>query len=52
MDGILMRAARELESLRREYEETTQLLQTGILSSRILHKRANSKSGYVEGATN
>ena len=48
-------AARELEStLRREYEETTQLLRNRhpfVKGSEFTPKRANSRSGYVEGAT-
>ncbi len=49
------RAARELEStLRREYEETTQLLRNRhpfVKGSEFTPKRANSRTGYVEGAT-
>ena len=49
------RAARELEStLRREYEETTQLLRNRhpfVKGSEFTPKRANKRSGYVEGAT-
>ena len=49
------RAARELEStLRREYEETTQLLRNRhpfVKGSEFTPKRANARSGYVEGAT-
>ena len=48
-------AARELEStLRREYEETTQLLRNRhpfVKGSEFTPKRANKRSGYVEGAT-
>ena len=48
-------AARELEStLRREYEETTQLLRNRhpfVKGSEFTPKRTNKKSGYVEGAT-
>ena len=48
-------AARKLEStLRREYEETTQLLRDRhpfVKGSEFTPKRANSRSGYVEGAT-
>jgi len=48
-------AARELEStLRREYEETTQLLRNRypfVRGSEFTPKRTNSRSGYVEGAT-
>jgi len=49
------RAARELEStLRREYEETTQLLRNRhpfVKGSEFTPKRTNARSGYVEGAT-
>ena len=49
------RAARELEStLRREYEETTQLLRDRhpfVKGSEFTPKRANARAGYVEGAT-
>ncbi len=49
------RAARELEStLRREYEETTQLLRNRhpfVKGSEFTPKRANKRTGYVEGAT-
>ena len=49
------RAARKLEStLRREYEETTQLLRDRhpfVKGSEFTPKRANKRSGYVEGAT-
>ena len=48
-------AARKLEStLRREYEETTQLLRNRypfVRGSEFTPKRTNSRSGYVEGAT-
>ena len=48
-------AARELESsLRREYEDTTQLLRNRhpfVKGSEFTPKRANKRSGYVEGAT-
>ena len=48
-------AARELEStLRREYEETTQLLRDRhpfVKGSEFTPKRANARAGYVEGAT-
>ena len=48
-------AARKLESsLRREYEETTQLLRNRhpfVKGSEFTPKRANKRSGYVEGAT-
>ena len=48
------RAARELEStLRREYEETTQLLRERhpfVEGSRFCPKRSNKRTGYVEGA--
>ena len=48
-------AARELEStLRREYEETTQLLRNRhpfVKGSEFTPKRTNQRSGYVEGAT-
>jgi len=48
-------AARKLEStLRREYEETTQLLRDRhpfVKGSEFTPKRANSRTGYVEGAT-
>ena len=48
-------AARELEStLRREYEETTQLLRNRhpfVKGSEFTPKRAKKRSGYVEGAT-
>ena len=48
-------AARELEStLRREYEETTQLLRNRhpfVKGSEFTPKRANARAGYVEGAT-
>jgi len=48
-------AARELEStLRREYEETTQLLRNRhpfVKGSEFTPKRANKRTGYVEGAT-
>ena len=48
-------AARELEStLRREYEETTQLLRNRypfVKGSEFTPKRSNARSGYVEGAT-
>jgi len=48
-------AARELEStLRREYEETTQLLRDRypfVKGSEFTPKRSNARSGYVEGAT-
>jgi len=47
-------AARELEStLRREYEETTQLLRNRypfVKGSEFTPKRTNSRMGYVEGA--
>ena len=47
-------AARKLEStLRREYEETTQLLRNRypfVKGSEFTPKRTNKKSGYVEGA--
>ena len=49
------RAARELEStLRREYEETTQLLRNRhpfVKGTEFTPKRANKRTGYVEGAT-
>ena len=49
------RAARELEStLRREYEETTQVLRDRhpfVKGSEFTPKRANRTKGYVEGAT-
>ena len=48
-------AARELEStLRREYEETTQLLRNRypfVKGSEFTPKRTNARTGYVEGAT-
>jgi len=48
-------AARKLEStLRREYEETTQLLRDRypfVKGSEFTPKRTNARSGYVEGAT-
>ena len=48
-------AARELEStLRREYEETTQLLRNRhpfVRGSEFTPKRTNARTGYVEGAT-
>ena len=48
-------AARKLEStLRREYEETTQLLRNRhpfVKGSEFTPKRTNSRTGYVEGAT-
>ncbi len=48
-------AARKLESsLRREYEETTQLLRNRhpfVRGSEFTPKRSNKRSGYVEGAT-
>ena len=48
-------AARKLEStLRREYEETTQLLRDRhpfVKGSEFTPKRANARAGYVEGAT-
>jgi len=48
-------AARKLEStLRREYEETTQLLRDRypfVKGSEFTPKRSNARSGYVEGAT-
>ena len=48
-------AARELEStLRKEYEDTTQLLRNRhpfVKGSEFTPKRANKRSGYVEGAT-
>ena len=48
-------AARELEStLRKEYEDTTQLLRNRhpfVKGSEFTPKRANARSGYVEGAT-
>jgi DNA polymerase I-like protein with 3'-5' exonuclease and polymerase domains len=49
------RSARELEStLRREYEETTQLLRNRypfVKGSEFTPKRTNARTGYVEGAT-
>ncbi len=49
------RAARELESsLRREYENTTQVLRNRhpfVRGSEFTPKRSNARSGYVEGAT-
>ena len=48
------KAARELEStLRREYEDTTQLLQQRhayVRGSEFCPKRSNRRTGYVEGA--
>ncbi len=48
-------AARKLEStLRREYEETTQLLRNRhpfVRGSEFTPKRTNARTGYVEGAT-
>jgi DNA polymerase I-like protein with 3'-5' exonuclease and polymerase domains len=48
-------AARKLEStLRREYEETTQLLRDRhpfVRGSEFTPKRTNARTGYVEGAT-
>jgi len=48
-------AARKLEStLRREYEETTQLLRDRypfVKGSEFTPKRTNARTGYVEGAT-
>ncbi len=48
-------AAQQLEqTLRREYEETTQLLRNRypfVKGSEFTPKRSNARSGYVEGAT-